>query len=84
LLHHVHGISGHQQLGDIIAERLRHFLAANIGYTLHRQVDMDWITGLQVVLDALDDEFDQLAIGVHQHGNKKVALRNKQIAMVQF
>ena len=50
-------------------------MAANIGDALKRQVDVDWIARLQVILNALDDELDQIAIGVNEYGDEEVALK---------
>lgn len=35
---------------------------------------MDWITRLQVIFDALDDELDQIAIGVYEYRDEKISL----------
>jgi len=46
---------------------LGHFSGANIGDAVQRQVDMDWVSGTQVVLDILDDEIDKIIAIVEQH-----------------
>lgn len=74
LLHHIHCIAGYQKLGNFIRKRFGHVPAADVGDTLQRQVHVYGIARLQIIFDALDDEFDQIAICVHQHRYEEVAL----------
>uniref|UniRef100_A0A182XS43 Uncharacterized protein n=1 Tax=Anopheles quadriannulatus TaxID=34691 RepID=A0A182XS43_ANOQN len=73
LLHHVHRVARHEQLRDFVRERFRHILAADVGDALQRQIDVDGIARLQIVLDALDDQLDQIAVRVHQHRDEQIA-----------
>ena len=66
---------GHEQLGDVVAEGVRHVLGADVGDALEREADVDRVAARQVVLDGLDDELHQLAVGRHQHRDEQVALQ---------
>lgn len=75
LLHHIHGVARHEELRNFVREGLGHVLAADVGDALQSKVDVDRIARLQVILDALDDELDQIAVGVDEHGDEEIALR---------
>lgn len=67
LLHNVHRVARDEQLGDLSAECFRHLFAADVGDALQSQIHVDRVAGSQIILDALDDEPDKVAVRVHQH-----------------
>ena len=74
LLDNVHRIARNEQFGYLCTECFGHFFAPDIGNTLQSQVDMDGVAWGQIVLDALDDETNQIAVCVDQHRNEQVTL----------
>lgn len=58
LLDHVHCIARYQQFGYIIWKGLGHVAATDVGNALQCQIHVNRITWVQVIFDALDDQFD--------------------------
>lgn len=74
LLDDIHCVAGNQQLRYVIRKRFGHVTTADIGDALQRQIHVNRIARVQVVLDALDDQLDQVAVGVDQHRDEQVSL----------
>lgn len=56
-----------QDSGNFRSKSLGHLSAADVGDAVQRQVHEGGVAAAQVVLDAVIDEADQVAVGVHQH-----------------
>jgi len=51
-------------------------LGANVCDALQREINVNGIARLQIVLDRLDDELNQITVGVDEYGNEEVALKS--------
>ena len=74
LLHAVDRIARHEQLGNVVRERLGHLHGADVGDALQRQCDEDGVARGQVDLDVLDDEAHELVLVVQYYRYEKIAL----------
>ena len=67
----------HQDSGNFRSKSLCHFSAAHISNAVQSQVHKGWIAAGQVVLNAIVDQTDQVAVRVHQHWDKQVPLKGE-------
>ena len=58
-------LPGHKQFGYLVAECLGHFLAADIGDTLEREIYVNRIARAKIVLNTLDNELDEIAVCIN-------------------
>lgn len=70
----------HQDAGNLRSKGLGHFSAAHISDAVQGQVHEGGVAAAQVVLDAVVDEADQVAVGVHQHGDEQVTLEARKLS----
>ena len=66
-------LPGHEQLGNLVAKGLRHVLGADVGDALQREADMDRVATGQVILNALIDQVDQIAVLADENRNEQIA-----------
>ena len=59
-----------EKLGNVLRERLRHVLGTDVGDALQGEADVHRIPRHEVVLDAVVDQVDQVAVLADQHGNE--------------
>lgn len=69
----------HQDAGDFQSESLSHFSAAHVGDAVQGQVHEGRVAAAQVILDAVVDETDEVAVRVHQHRDEQVTLKGETI-----
>lgn len=59
-----------KKLGNVLRERLRHVLGTDVGDALQGEAHVHRIPRHEVVLDAVVDQVDQVAVLADQHGNE--------------
>ena len=63
-----------EKLGDVTSDRVGHLPTPNVGHAVKGQVDVDWVTGDQVVFDGLDDQLHEVTACPHQDRDEQIAL----------
>ena len=59
-----------KELGNVLRERLRHVLGTDVGDALQGEAHVHRIPRHEVILDAVVDQVDQVAVLADQHGNE--------------
>lgn len=54
---------------------IHHFLIADVCNTLQCQTNKDGVATREVILDVLDNQFDQFTVSTDEDGYKKVSLQ---------
>ena len=65
----------HQEPRNVVGKDLCHVLGPDVGDALEGEAHVHGIAGGEVVLDALVDEVDQVAVLADQNGDEQVALQ---------
>lgn len=65
----------HQDDGNLGGKGLGHFSAAHVSDAVQGQVHEGRVAAWEVILNAVVDQPNQVAVGVHQHRDEQVALR---------
>ena len=67
-----------KKLRNVLRERLRHVLGTDVGDPLQGEAHVHRIPRHEVVLDAVVDQVDQVAVLADQHRNEEVSLEGEE------
>ena len=70
-------LPGNKELGNVLREGLCHVLGADVGDALQGEAHVNRIPRDEVVLDAVVDQVDQVAVLADQHRYEEISLRKK-------
>ena len=66
-----------KELGNVLREGLCHVLGADVGDALQGEAHVNRIPRDEVILDAVVDQVDQVAVLADQHRYEEISLRKK-------
>lgn len=67
-------LPSHKNFGNFSSKCFGHLPAAHVGNAVQSKAHEGGVAAGQVVLDGIVYQADELAVGVHQHGDEQIAL----------
>ena len=71
-----------KELGYLLTKGLCHVLAPDVGDALERQRHVHRVTGGEVILDALDNQLNELRVTGDEHGDEQIALQRREMLRI--